>query len=125
MLFSVWVGSLPIIDALFLADAVPALVYAIVAWVSPIRVVRAVTRLLAMIFAFVWITHEIQHIFHGRVELFHSSTEAEWYVYSVAWLAFAVAGFAIGLVRGNQWLRRALVESARAAARTKRSYFGA
>ena len=31
----------------------------------------------------------------------------------------------VATTAGNQWLRRALVESARAAARTKRSYFGA
>jgi transposase len=31
----------------------------------------------------------------------------------------------VGTTGGNQWLRRALVESARAAARTKQSYFGA
>jgi len=107
MLFPARVGDLPIIDALLLADAVPALVYATVAWVSPIPLVRTVARILAAIFAFVWITLEIQHVFHGTVELFHSSTEAEWYVYSVAWLAFAGAGLAIGLVWRNQWLRRA------------------
>jgi hypothetical protein len=31
----------------------------------------------------------------------------------------------VSTTRGNQWLRRALIESARAAARTKGSYFGA
>ena len=31
----------------------------------------------------------------------------------------------VGTTRGNPWLRRALIESARAAARTKGSYFGA
>ena len=31
----------------------------------------------------------------------------------------------VGTTGGNQWLRRALIESARAAARTRRSYFGA
>lgn len=31
----------------------------------------------------------------------------------------------VGTTGGNQWLRRALIESARAAARTKHSYFGA
>ena len=31
----------------------------------------------------------------------------------------------VATTAGNQWLRRALVESARAAARTKHSYFGA
>ena len=31
----------------------------------------------------------------------------------------------VGTTKGNPWLRRALIESARAAARTKGSYFGA
>jgi uncharacterized membrane protein len=62
---------------------------------------------LAAIFAFAWITLEIQHTFHDQVELFHGSTEAEWYAYSVAWLAFAGAALAGGLLWRNQWLRRA------------------
>ena len=31
--------------------------------------------------------------------------EAEWYAYSVAWLAFAAAAFALGLIRHDPWLR--------------------
>ncbi len=108
LLFGVSVGNLPIIDALLLADAVPAVVYAIIAWLSPTRpVLCAVTRVLAAVFAFAWITLEIQHAFHSKVALFHSSTEAEWYLYSVAWLAFAGAALAGGLLWRNQWLRRA------------------
>jgi uncharacterized membrane protein len=108
LLFGVRVGNLPIIDALLLADAVPALMYAIIAWLSPNRpVLRSVTRVLAAIFAFAWITLEIRHAFHSKVELFGRSTEAEWYAYSVAWLAFAGTGLGIGLVWRNQWLRRA------------------
>jgi uncharacterized membrane protein len=107
MLFGVRVGDLPIFDALLLADAVPAVTYAIIAWLSPSRpVLRTISRVLAAIFAFAWITLEIQHLFHDQVELFHDSTEAEWYAYSVAWLAFAGAVLAGGLLWRNQWLRR-------------------
>jgi len=108
LLFGVRVGNLMIVDALLLADAVPALVYAVVAWQSLHRpVLRTTTRILAAIYAFAWITLEIQHGFHAKVELFHSSTEAEWYLYSVAWLAYAGVALAGGLLWRNQWLRRA------------------
>ena len=108
LLFGVRVGNLMIVDALLLADLVPALVYAIVAWQSPTRpALRTVTRILAVAYAFAWITLEIQHGFHDKVELFRSSTETEWYLYSVAWLAFAGVALAGGLLWRNQWLRRA------------------
>jgi uncharacterized membrane protein len=108
LLFGVRVGNLMIADALLLADLVPALVYAIVAWQSPTRpALRAITRILAAAYAFAWITLEIQHGFHDKVELFRSSTETEWYLYSVAWLAFAGVALAGGLLWRNQWLRRA------------------
>jgi uncharacterized membrane protein len=108
LLFGASVGKLAIFDALLLADAVPAVIYATIAWLTPSRpVLRAIARVLAAAFAFAWITLEIQHVFHGEVQLFGSSTEAEWYAYSVAWLAFAGAGLAIGLLWRNQWLRRA------------------
>jgi uncharacterized membrane protein len=97
-----------IVDALLLADAVPAVTYAAVAWRSPGRpVLRTIARVFAAAFAFAWITLEIRHAFQGKVELFVGSGEVEWYVYSVAWLAFAGTGLGIGLVWRNQWLRRA------------------
>ncbi|MFI4983128.1 MAG: DUF2339 domain-containing protein, partial [Nevskiales bacterium] len=90
LLFGVRVGNLAIIDALLLADAVPALTYAVIAWRNPGRpVLRAIARVLAAAFAFAWVTLEIRHTFQGKVELFASSGEVEWYIYSVAWLAFA------------------------------------
>jgi uncharacterized membrane protein len=70
-------------------------------------VLRAITRVLAAAYAFVWVTLEIQHVFHERVQLFATSTELEWYAYSLAWLAFAGATLAIGLIRGSEWVRRA------------------
>ena len=108
LLFGVKVGDLPIFDALLLADAAPAAIYAVVAWLLPGRpVLRTIARVLAALYAFDWVTLEIRHLFQGKVELFAGSTEAEWYAYSVAWLAFAGAGLALGLLRGNRWLRQA------------------
>ncbi len=108
MLFRVQVGNLLVLDALLLADGVPALVYAAIAWRGPARpVLRTIARVLAAAFAFAWITLEIRHAFQGKVELFTGSSDAEWYAYSVAWLAFAGAALAIGLWRRNRWLRQA------------------
>ena len=63
--------------------------------------------MLAATFAFWWMTLEVQHWFHARVELFQRSTDAEWYAYSVVWLVFAAALLGTGLWRGSEWLRRA------------------
>ena len=108
LLFGAPVGRPVIFDALLLADAVPALIYAAIAWrgLAP-PALRMAARILAAAFAFAWVTLEIRHVFHGNVWLFRPSGEAEWYVYSVAWLAFAGIGLAFGLVRRNEWLRRA------------------
>ena len=108
LLFGVRVGSLFLLNALLLAEALPALIYAVVAWLVPHRpVLRTIARVLAAGYAFAWVTLEIRHLFHARVELFGGSTDIEWYLYSVAWLAFAGATLALGLMRGSDWLRRA------------------
>ncbi len=108
LLFGAPVGNLVIVDALLLADAIPAAIYATIAWLTRSRpVFPTLARVLAAAYAFAWITLEIQHVFHGEVQLFARSTEAEWYAYSLAWLAFASAGLAIGLLWRNRWLRQA------------------
>ncbi len=108
LLFGVDVGNLAIFDALLFADMAPAVIYAAIAWLNPSRrILRTITRVLAAMYAFAWISLEIRHIFQGRVELFASSGEAEWYTYSVAWLLFAGMGLGLGLLRRNAWLRQA------------------
>src|SRR5207253_10799058 len=98
----------PILDAVLLADGVPAIVFATIGWRDGVHpVLRMIARVLAAAFAFAWITLEIRHLFQGKVELFASSSDAEWYAYSVAWLLFATAALAIGLMRRNRWLRQA------------------
>jgi uncharacterized membrane protein len=107
LLFGARAGNLLVFDAVLLADAVPAAIYAALAWqLRHNPVLRTMARVLAAAYAFAWVTLEIKHAFHQRVELFGSSTEPEWYAYSVAWLAFAGVGLALGLLRHNEWLRR-------------------
>jgi uncharacterized membrane protein len=102
------VGHLVAFDTVTLAFGLPALLYAGIAWLrlGPIEVQR-VARIAAAGFAFLWLTLEIRHVFRGPVLTWGECGEAEWYVYSAAWLAFAGAGLAAGLKWRNDWLRRA------------------
>ncbi len=105
--FGVRTGDLVVFNALLLADGLPALIYAVLSWLVPHRpALRRIAAMLAAGYALAWVSLEIRHGFHARVELFGGSIDVEWYLYSVAWLAFAVAALVIGLVRGNDWLRR-------------------
>lgn len=64
-------------------------------------------RILAVGFAFLWLSLEIRHAFQGTILTWGEVGEAEWYAYSAAWLASAGAGLAVGLIWRNDWLRRA------------------
>jgi len=106
--FGAPVGNLPVFNALLLADAIPALVLATLAWLCSARpALRATARVLAALFVFAWISLEIRHDFHGSVQLFGRSTQTEWYAYSLAWLLFGGATLSVGLIRRSEWLRRA------------------
>jgi uncharacterized membrane protein len=102
------VGRYLIFDVPTLAFALPALLYAGIVWfrLGP-DPLRWVARILAAGLAFLWLTLEIRHAFRGEVLTWGETGEAEWYAYSVAWLVFAGAGLAAGLVRRDDWLRRA------------------
>jgi len=107
LVFGVRVGDLVIFDGLIFAYALPAVLYGAIAWLLRARrVLPVIARMLAAGAAFMWVTMEINHIYNDKVVLFGSTTEAEWYTYSVAWLAFAAGAFGYGLIRGNDWLRR-------------------
>jgi uncharacterized membrane protein len=97
-----------IFDVLTLAFGLPALLYAGIAWfrLGPIRL-QWVARIAAGGLAFVWLTLEIRHVFHGQILTSGEYDEAEWYTYSAAWLAFTGVGLAIGLKWRNDWVRRA------------------
>src|ERR1700730_10989428 len=94
-------------DSLLLAYAVPASLYALigVCRLGP-RGVGQAAQVLAVGFAFLWVTLEIRHVFQGERLNQGSTSEAEWYAYSAAWLAFAAAGLGAALKWRNLWLRR-------------------
>jgi uncharacterized membrane protein len=94
-------------DSLFLAYAVPAVLYALIGVrrLGPPPVWRT-AQIVAAGFAFLWVTLEIRHLFHGERLNQGITGEAEWYAYSAAWLAFASVGLAAALKWRSLWLRR-------------------
>ncbi|MGA7262514.1 MAG: DUF2339 domain-containing protein [Stellaceae bacterium] len=97
-----------LLDSLLLAYAVPAALYALIGFyrLGP-RVLWQAALVLAAGFAFLWVTLEVRHFFQ-RDHLNQGLTgEAEWYVYSAAWQAFAAAGLGAALKWRSPWLRRA------------------
>jgi len=94
-------------DSLLLAYALPAALYALIGvYRLGSRVVWQASQILAVGFAFLWVTLEIRHLFQGERLNQGFTSEAEWYAYSAAWLAFAAAGLGAALKWRNIWLRR-------------------
>jgi uncharacterized membrane protein len=109
-LFSrVSVGNTMIFDALSLAYLLPAVLFAtmVVLRLGP-RWLRLAARVFSAGLAFVWLSLEVRHAFQGDVITFLGTTTSngEWYAYSVAWLAFFGIGLVAGLIRRDEWLRR-------------------
>jgi uncharacterized membrane protein len=97
-----------LLDSLFLAYAIPAMLYAALGFyrLGP-RVLWQAALVLAAGFAFLWVTLEVRHFFQGDRLNQGFTGEAEWYAYSAAWLAFAAAGLGAALKWRSLWLRRA------------------
>ena len=105
------VGATMIFDVLSLAYFLPAILGTgfVLLRLGP-QWLRLAARILAAGLVFVWLTLEVRHAFRGEfisLSLFGSNfSDAEWYTYSAAWLAFAGIGLAVGLIRRDEWLRR-------------------
>jgi uncharacterized membrane protein len=97
-----------LLDSLFLAYAIPAMLYAVLGFyrLGP-RALWHAALVLAAGFAFLWVTLEVRHFFQGDRLNQGLTSEAEWYAYSAAWLAFAAAGLGAALKWRSVWLRRA------------------
>jgi len=104
---SVGFGLWPPADALTVAYGGPGLLFGLIAalGLGPAAVWKT-ARLLAAAFLFGWVTLETRHVFQGDILDGNGATDAEWYVYSVAWLAMAGLCLAVGLVRNSPWLRK-------------------
>jgi uncharacterized membrane protein len=64
-------------------------------------------RALPLIFAFAWISLEIRKTYQGPLLDGFTTTDAEFYSYSAAWLVFALALLFYGTLKGSQLLRYA------------------
>jgi uncharacterized membrane protein len=102
------VGRLLVLDALSVAYALPALLYAGIA-VSRLGppALQWAARGLPIGFALLWLTLETRHAFQGEVLAWGRIGDAEWYAYSTVWLAFTGIILAISLYGRNEWRRRA------------------
>ena len=102
------VGPWFLLNALFLAYALPAIFYGGIAVLrlGPSWLWQS-ARFLALAFSFLWVTLEVRHAFRGEFLAQGISGQAEWYAYSATWLVFAGVCLVIGLQRQSEWLRKA------------------
>ncbi|MCK5275486.1 MAG: DUF2339 domain-containing protein, partial [Alphaproteobacteria bacterium] len=63
----------------------------------------------ALVLAFVWITLEIRHAFHGSWLSRGWTTDAEWYAYSGVWLLYGAALLVLGIWRDSVAVRHASI----------------
>ena len=102
------IGRWLVVDALTVAYAIPAVIYAGIAMsrLGP-AVLQWAARGLAIGFALLWLTLETRHAFRGEILTWGSVSDAEWYAYSTVWLVLSGLALAFSLFRQNEWLRRA------------------
>jgi uncharacterized membrane protein len=104
------VGTLPILDTLLLAYAVPAL--------FGVLYYRALRRLglgplsrcagvAALVIAFLYVSLEVRHLFHGNYLDMGRLSNGESYAYSAAWLLYGVALLGVGVMLRQAPLRLA------------------
>lgn len=104
------VGQTLLFDLLLLAYAVPAgfafLFVGVLRRAGHPRVAAA-AGVLGLGLVFVYLSLEVRHAFHREVLGVGPTSDAEWYAYSVAWLAYAGALLALGVWRAEARLRYA------------------
>jgi len=102
------VGAYPVVNVLLLAYAVPAAIAFRIAaddW-APVWLPRALAvGGFGLVFAYVSL--EVTRAFQGPVLNTHSTTNTEFYAYSMVWLVFAALLLALGIFRKEALLRYA------------------
>jgi uncharacterized membrane protein len=105
------VGEWHILNLLALVYMLPALPLALFAWMlgrKNERFCALTARIAVLVLVFAWMSLELRHAFHGTVIGHHLETsDAEWYAYSVLWLAFAALLFGAGVKLRHSGLRHA------------------
>ena len=99
-----------VINVLLLAYALPALLALLLSYaVAGRRRVEYANTIAAgaLVLALAYVTFEIRRIYHGPVMAIGTTTGAEQYTYSIAYLAFGVALLAVGILFNSQRARLA------------------
>lgn len=97
------VGTLVLLDKLLLAYALPGVLAAVYAWIAAGRDAQLIARIAgvaALVLFFAFVSLEVRHLFHGTNLATGRTGDAEWYVYSLAWLIYAGVLLALAM-----WLR--------------------
>ncbi len=104
------VGDWHLVNLLALAYLAPAALLAVFAWMLASRgerVAANIARIAVLVLAFTWMSLELRHAFHGTNLARGLTSDAEWYAYSLLWLAFAALLFGAGIKLKSSGLRHA------------------
>jgi uncharacterized membrane protein len=100
------ISGTPVLNVLLLAYGLPVLL-----WVLASRYyepdLRAFFALLAGVGLWLFVSLEIRHLWHGRLDIFDAVKDGELYTYSVVWLLMAVGTMLLGTLYGRLSLYRA------------------
>ncbi len=112
LLFGGSVGSYWIFNLLLLAYAIPA-AFAVLFHMETSRQNHpsgpTIAGLSALVLAFVWISLEVRHAFHGSWLSRGWTSDAEWYAYSGVWLLYGAGLLVLGIWRGSIAVRHASI----------------
>ena len=109
MLWRIDVGG-TVINLLLLAYALPAVLALLLSYaVAGRRPTKYANTIAAgaLVLALAYVTFEIRRIYHGPVMATGTTTGAEQYTYSIAWLMFGVVLLAVGILFNSQRARLA------------------
>lgn len=110
LLEPIGVGRWPVLDALLLAYAAPAvlaLLFAAALRGGKLDGVAIPTAVAGLALFFLYLTLETRHWFQGPVLAYGMPDIAEWYAYSLVWLAYGAVLLGLGMALGEPRLRLA------------------
>jgi uncharacterized membrane protein len=109
MVWRIDVGG-TVINLLLLGYALPAVLALLLSYAvagrSPAKYANTIAAG-ALVLALAYVTFEIRRIYHGPVMAIGTTTGAEQYTYSIAWLMFGVVLLAVGILFNSQRARLA------------------
>ena len=102
MPYGLRVGDTPFFNTLFVAFCVPGIIAILFARTARARgqhILLKVAGGAALVLLFIYVNLSVRHLYHGSEVMVGFATDAEIYTYSMAWIMFAGAMMAYGMVR--------------------------